>query len=236
MRSRRSPASPLFDIQQHTYSHVVFRDVRYRPEGGETEAVLPETPAGRAARGAPAHLGADPQVPRPRVHRPAHPVRLLPRAARPARPARDRPRDGPPLRHLVGPQRGEREPDAVGAAVRLRRGGVRRPARDPVPVLARRDLVRRERLRRGARVPPGARGRRRRDRGAGPRVRDRVPRVVRGRGGRGGHRLDPRPDRARARARRRGHELRRLLGTDAPRGASNKSAGQSSEHPQDRAP
>jgi peptidoglycan/xylan/chitin deacetylase (PgdA/CDA1 family) len=37
-------SSPLFDIQQHTYSHVVFRDVRYRAEGAETEAVLPETP------------------------------------------------------------------------------------------------------------------------------------------------------------------------------------------------
>jgi peptidoglycan/xylan/chitin deacetylase (PgdA/CDA1 family) len=36
--------SELFDIQQHTYSHVVFRDVRYRPAGGDTEAVLPETP------------------------------------------------------------------------------------------------------------------------------------------------------------------------------------------------
>ncbi|MFN0153998.1 MAG: polysaccharide deacetylase family protein [Gaiella sp.] len=38
-------ASPLFDIQQHTYSHVVFRDVRYRPSGSDAEAVLPETPA-----------------------------------------------------------------------------------------------------------------------------------------------------------------------------------------------
>jgi peptidoglycan/xylan/chitin deacetylase (PgdA/CDA1 family) len=37
-------ASPLFDIQQHTYSHVVFRDVRYQAYGAETEAVLPETP------------------------------------------------------------------------------------------------------------------------------------------------------------------------------------------------
>jgi peptidoglycan/xylan/chitin deacetylase (PgdA/CDA1 family) len=37
-------ASPLFDIQQHTYSHVVFRDVRYQAEGAEAEAVLPETP------------------------------------------------------------------------------------------------------------------------------------------------------------------------------------------------
>jgi len=38
-------SSDLFDIQQHTYSHVVFREVRYRPVGGDTEAVLPETPA-----------------------------------------------------------------------------------------------------------------------------------------------------------------------------------------------
>jgi peptidoglycan/xylan/chitin deacetylase (PgdA/CDA1 family) len=37
-------ASSLFDIQQHTYSHVVFRDVRYRAFGAEAEAVLPETP------------------------------------------------------------------------------------------------------------------------------------------------------------------------------------------------
>jgi peptidoglycan/xylan/chitin deacetylase (PgdA/CDA1 family) len=37
-------ASPLFDIQQHTYSHVVFRDVRYRASAAENEAVLPETP------------------------------------------------------------------------------------------------------------------------------------------------------------------------------------------------
>jgi peptidoglycan/xylan/chitin deacetylase (PgdA/CDA1 family) len=37
-------ASDLFDIQQHTYSHVVFRDVRYRAAGSATEAVLPETP------------------------------------------------------------------------------------------------------------------------------------------------------------------------------------------------
>src|SRR5262249_29208583 len=37
-------ASPLFDLQQHTYSHVVFRDVRYQAEGAETEAVIAETP------------------------------------------------------------------------------------------------------------------------------------------------------------------------------------------------
>jgi peptidoglycan/xylan/chitin deacetylase (PgdA/CDA1 family) len=36
--------SDLLDIQQHTYSHVVFRDVRYQPTGGDAEAVLPETP------------------------------------------------------------------------------------------------------------------------------------------------------------------------------------------------
>jgi peptidoglycan/xylan/chitin deacetylase (PgdA/CDA1 family) len=37
-------ASPLFDLQQHTYSHPVFRDVRYSA-GGEGVAVIPETPA-----------------------------------------------------------------------------------------------------------------------------------------------------------------------------------------------
>lgn len=37
-------SSPLFDLQQHTYSHVVFRDVRYLAEGAEQEAVIPETP------------------------------------------------------------------------------------------------------------------------------------------------------------------------------------------------
>jgi peptidoglycan/xylan/chitin deacetylase (PgdA/CDA1 family) len=37
--------SSLFDLQQHTYSHVVFRDVHYRAFGAEAEAVLPETPA-----------------------------------------------------------------------------------------------------------------------------------------------------------------------------------------------
>src|SRR5215475_2100272 len=36
--------SPLFDIQQHTYSHVVFRDVRYQADPDGPEAVLPETP------------------------------------------------------------------------------------------------------------------------------------------------------------------------------------------------
>ena len=51
---------------------------------------------------------------RRRGRRRAHAVRLPPRPARPARPARDRARAGPPLRHLVGPQRGERQPDAVG--------------------------------------------------------------------------------------------------------------------------
>jgi peptidoglycan/xylan/chitin deacetylase (PgdA/CDA1 family) len=37
--------SDLFDIQQHTYSHIVFRDVRYQPLGSDApEAVIPETP------------------------------------------------------------------------------------------------------------------------------------------------------------------------------------------------
>ena len=229
-------ASPLFDIQQHTYSHVVFRDVRYRAEGSDDRGGAARDAARRAARGAPVHLGADPQVPRPRVHRPADAVRLLPRPARPARPARDRrarpatassPR-GAGTRRTATRRRGcSRSPTPRRAS--------RRPARDPVPVLARRDLVRRERLRRGARVPQGARGRGRRDRRAGPRVRDRVPRVVRGRGGRGGHRLDPRPDRARAGARRRGHELRRLLGPHR-RGDDRRFARAAVQQLHDRAP
>ena len=37
-------SSPLFDLQQHTYSHVVFRDVRYTAQGAAGEAVIPETP------------------------------------------------------------------------------------------------------------------------------------------------------------------------------------------------
>jgi len=37
-------ASPLFDIQQHTYSHVVFCEVHYHAHGADAEAVLPETP------------------------------------------------------------------------------------------------------------------------------------------------------------------------------------------------
>jgi peptidoglycan/xylan/chitin deacetylase (PgdA/CDA1 family) len=36
--------SPLYDIQQHTYSHVVFRDVRYQASEDGLEAVIPETP------------------------------------------------------------------------------------------------------------------------------------------------------------------------------------------------
>ena len=166
------------------------------------------------------HLGADPQVPRPRVHRPADAVRLLPRPARPARPARDRPRHRPPLRHLVGPQRAERQPDAVGAAVRLRRRGLPRPARDPVPVLARR--------RSGSTPTATARGAR-----SGGRSRGAIDEVaeqdlvfatafhewVAVEADEEGTGLDPRADRARARARRRGHELRRLLGADNRRGA-----------------
>jgi peptidoglycan/xylan/chitin deacetylase (PgdA/CDA1 family) len=35
--------SPLLDIQQHTYSHVVFREVEYSA-GGEGVCVIPETP------------------------------------------------------------------------------------------------------------------------------------------------------------------------------------------------
>ena len=57
--------SALFDIQQHTYSHVVFRDVHYRPIGGDVEAVLPGDAGRRAPRGARLHIGADQEVPGP---------------------------------------------------------------------------------------------------------------------------------------------------------------------------
>ena len=36
-------SSPLFDIQQHTYSHVVFREIVFSA-GGAGTAVIPETP------------------------------------------------------------------------------------------------------------------------------------------------------------------------------------------------
>ena len=144
--------SPLFDLQQHTYSHVVFRDVRYRAEGAEAEAVLPETPPVALRE----ELRMTSELIRKYLGREcigaADAVRLLPRAPRPPRPARDRPRHRTPLRHLVGPERGERQPDAVGAAVRLRGGGLPGRARDPLPVLARRDLVRHLRLRPGRRA------------------------------------------------------------------------------------
>ena len=146
---------------------------------------------------------------------------------------RDRPdllaivaRHRPQLRHLVGPQRAERQPDAVG----------RQPfayAEEGFPDCSRSRSSSgstgsgstRTATARAARS--AARSRRRgRDRRAGPRLRHRVPRVGRGRGGRGGHGLDPRPDRARARARRRGHELRGLLGA--------RGAGRATLHPRQR--
>ena len=88
-------------------------------------------------------------------------------------------RDRAPLRHLVGPQRGEREPDAVGAAVHLRRGGLPGHPRAPVPVLARRRLVRPARLRHRAGAARGAEGRGRRGRRARPRLRRVLPRLGR---------------------------------------------------------
>ena len=153
--TRSSPSAPrkasgLFDVQQHTFSHVPFKDIVYSPGPGlvgtitasPPEALLEELAfTSRLIRD---HLGGE-------CVGAAHAVRLLPRPARPARPARDRPRRRAPLRHLVGPQRGERQPDAVGAAVRLRRGGLPRHPRAAVPVLARRRLVRPARLRHRAR-------------------------------------------------------------------------------------
>ena len=178
---RRASASGLFDVQQHTFSHVPFKDIVYSPGPGlvgtihasPPEALLEELPfTSRLLRD---HVGVE-------CRRPAHAVRLLPRPARPARPARDRARRRAPLRHLVGPQRGERQPDAVGPAVRLRRGGLPRHPRAAVPVLARRRLVRPARLRHGPGAARGAQGRRRRDRGrARPGLRRLLPRLGRDR-------------------------------------------------------
>jgi peptidoglycan/xylan/chitin deacetylase (PgdA/CDA1 family) len=39
----RAQRSGLFDVQQHTFSHVPFRDIRYSPEPG-MEAVIPASP------------------------------------------------------------------------------------------------------------------------------------------------------------------------------------------------
>jgi peptidoglycan/xylan/chitin deacetylase (PgdA/CDA1 family) len=40
---KQADATGLFDIQQHTYSHVPFREIVYQPEPGVT-ATIPETP------------------------------------------------------------------------------------------------------------------------------------------------------------------------------------------------
>ena len=152
--------SPLFDIQQHTYSHVVFRDVRYRAEGAEPEAVLPETPHVALRE----ELRITSELIRKYLGRECIGLRTPFGYYRGLR-------DRPDLLEIVrdtghrfvtswGRNEQNGNPTPWSAAVRLRGGGLPRPARDPVPVLARRDLVRRQRLRRGARLPPGARGRR----------------------------------------------------------------------------
>jgi peptidoglycan/xylan/chitin deacetylase (PgdA/CDA1 family) len=40
----RACATGLFDVQSHTYSHVIFRDVEYEPSPG-TQAVIPASPS-----------------------------------------------------------------------------------------------------------------------------------------------------------------------------------------------
>ena len=117
---RAAKASGLFDVQQHTFSHVPFKDIVYSPGPGLVGTIKASPPEALLEELAvTSRLIARPR--RRRRRRRADAVRLPPRPARPARPARDRPRDRAPLRHLMGPQRGERQSDSVGAAVRLRR-------------------------------------------------------------------------------------------------------------------
>ena len=190
--------SPLFDIQQHTYSHVVFRDVRYRAEGGETEAVLPETPAVALRE----ELRLTSELIRKYLGRECIGLRTPFGYYRGLR-------DRPDLLEIVR-DTGHRYVTSWG---RNEDNGNPTPWVQPFAYAEEGfpDLLEipfqfwldgiwfdAQRLRRGARVPAGARGRVDEIAEQRPRVRDRVPRVVRGRGGRGGHRLDPRPDRARA--------------------------------------
>ena len=169
-------ATGLFDVQQHTFSHVPFKDIVYSPEPGivgtipaaPPEALLEELAiTSRLIR---EHVGGDCVG----LRTPFGYYRGL----------RDRPdlleivrAAGPPLRHILGPQRGEREPDALGAALRLRGGGLPGHPRAPVPVLARRRLVRPARLRHGPGAARGAQGRGRRGGRARPRLRRVLPRL-----------------------------------------------------------
>ena len=111
--------SSLFDIQQHTYSHVVFRDVRYRAEGAEAEAVIPETPHVALRE----ELRFTSELIRRYLGRECiglrTPFGYYQGLRGRARPARDRPRNRPQLRHFVGTKRGKREPHPLGAAVHL---------------------------------------------------------------------------------------------------------------------
>ena len=198
-RSKRAKAAG-FDVQQHTFSHcpVQGHRVRRRRRGRRRHSRLA---ARGAARGGHADVAPDPRAPRPRVRRAASALRLLPGAQGPSRspgPARGRRH---PLRVVVGAQRAERLPDTVGAAVHLRGRGLPGSPRDPVPVLARRRLVRPARLRDGTAAPRGAQGRSRPRRRERPRLRRLLPRLGHARLGRGARRLAAGVPRVRDRSR-----------------------------------
>ena len=139
---------PLFDIQQHTYSHTLLKDDHWKggtflasPPVAIEQEVRQTSEALRRLLGVECiglrtphgyHLGL---TDRPEMLAVLQPLRH-------------------PLRVVVGAQRRGDQPDtAVGAAVLVPRAGLPRPARDPVPALARRHLVRgvRHRSRRGVR-------------------------------------------------------------------------------------
>src|SRR3989304_3877989 len=105
---RAAKATGLFDVQQHTFSHVPFKDIVYSPGPGIVGAAPRRSARGTRGR-ARLHLPADTRARGARVRRAANAVRLLPRPARPARPARDRAADRAPVHHVVGAQRGEQD-------------------------------------------------------------------------------------------------------------------------------
>ena len=209
--SARAHATGLFDVQQHTFSHVPFKDIVYSPEPGlvgtipaaPPEALLEELAfTSRLIR---EHVGGD-------VRRPAHAVRLLPRPARPARPARDRPRrPGSATSHRGAATRRTRNPTPWVQPFAYAEEGY--PDILELPFQFWLDVVWFDQhgYDTGPGAARGAEGRRRRGGRARPRLRRLLPRLGDARLGRAPRRLAARLPPLRARARRRGDDLHGVL-------------------------